>query len=425
MVQADITLQTEQVSGRFYCEGFAGIPVDQPCWIVLSCCSNPALQTQLQTLRQELIWQILSLAPESRKVAPIQGCPRLIDSPTRSCQLPRYSPQARKILVLVGDDQYPILETNLALDWLGGTPHYRILPVYPTAVSALPPALGHLQIAHWHNTISEIVPAILAASEIAPEEFRIFISYKRSEAPDLAEQLFEALSKERFDVFLDRFSIPPVLNFKTRLRPELADKAKLLAVESSSAWQSSWIRYEVAYARKHRLGRLALALPNSKPIGGSHSSRMLVDEQDLEDEGRILSVLKLAEVVQRVRQEHQLAILQRRYFLRQSLLLALRFAGAGTPAFTTGGIIKTSSTSQPVIKKYNLSLTVRPAELRDFHSASIMHDPNETSLLVGPADTLEVARRGPLEWLSAEVDIGFHDEGRMLELANGIAKGAL
>ncbi len=118
MIEADITLQTEQVSGHFYCEGFTGIPVDKPCWIVVSCCSNPALQTQLQTLRQELIWQILSLAPDIRKVGPIHGCPRLIDSPSRSCQVPSYSPQARKILVLIGNDQHPILETNLALDWL-------------------------------------------------------------------------------------------------------------------------------------------------------------------------------------------------------------------------------------------------------------------------------------------------------------------
>jgi len=371
------------------------------------------------------MWQILSLAPQIRKVAPIQGCPRLIDSPTTTCQLPRHSPQARKILVLVGNDQYPILDTGLALNWLGATPHYRILPVYPTAVSTLPPALGHLQIAHWHNTISEIVPSILAASEVAPEEFRIFISYKRLEASALAEQLFEALSKERFDVFLDRFSIPPGLNFKTRLRQELVDKAMLLVVESSSAWQSSWIRYEVAYARKHRLGRLALALPNSRPIGGSNSSRIPLDQQDLKDKGKILSDQKLTEVVHRVRQEHQVAILQRRYFLRQSLLLALQFAGAGKPAFATGGIIETSSTAPQVVKKYNLSLTVRPAELRDFHSASAMHVPNEMSLLVGPADALEAARRAPLEWLSAKVDIGFHDEGRMLELANRIAGGAL
>ncbi len=100
--------------------------------------------------------------------------------------------------------------------------------MYPTAVSTLPPALGHLQIAHWHNTISEITPSILAASEVAPEEFRIFISYKRSEAAELAEQLFEALSKEVFDVFLESASLfPPGLNFKTRLRQELADKAML------------------------------------------------------------------------------------------------------------------------------------------------------------------------------------------------------
>ncbi len=68
----------------------------------------------------------------------------------------------------------------------------------------------------WDRNITECIPAILSRSGLSLPDQRIFISYRRLEAQPLAEQLFDALTHEGFDVFLDRFSIRPGIDFQTR-----------------------------------------------------------------------------------------------------------------------------------------------------------------------------------------------------------------
>jgi hypothetical protein len=338
--QAEITLQTERADGKFSCEGFSNFPAAQPCWIVLSACGETRLQATVQQLRQELVRELLAIAPGIRRTPPVSSCPRVIDSPSRSCKVSQTYPQARKLLVLLGDSRSRISVTPLVQDWLAGRPFYGILPVYPDRETALPPELEHLQICSWSSSIGQIVPAVLAAAGIGAENFRVFISYKRDDTRDLAEQLFDALSKIEFDVFLDRFRIPPAANFQTRLRQELADKAMVVLLESARAARSDWIRFEVAYARKHRLGLMAVALPQAPPVRGIRES--MRERVSVDSTGCLLAG-DLDRVCRRVQREHQKAILRRRYFLRQAVARALLWAGAATPSYGAGGPVRTGS----------------------------------------------------------------------------------
>ena len=91
----------------------------------------------------------------------------------------------------------------------------------------------------------------------------MFLSYRRTDGSHLAQQLRHALLDERWDVFLDSFSVPPASDFQHRLYQDLADKAFVLLVETPDVTGSEWVEHEVAFAHTHRLGFMSLALPET------------------------------------------------------------------------------------------------------------------------------------------------------------------
>jgi hypothetical protein len=102
---------------------------------------------------------------------------------------------------------------------------------------------------------------LLRALGIAERERRLFLSYRQAETSQLAVQLRRALSERSYDVFLDRFSVPPGDDFQHRIDIELADKAFVLLLESQGAVGSDWVQHEVTYALAHRIALFALTLP--------------------------------------------------------------------------------------------------------------------------------------------------------------------
>lgn len=98
---------------------------------------------------------------------------------------------------------------------------------------------------------------------LSEEDRRAFLSYRRNDATELAEQLRTALTDQRWDVFLDRFSVPPAADFQARLDRELADKAFVLLLESPNASASAWVDHEIVFAVNYGLGLAALTLPST------------------------------------------------------------------------------------------------------------------------------------------------------------------
>jgi hypothetical protein len=79
---------------------------------------------------------------------------------------------------------------------------------------------------------------ILAACGIGSSSPRIFISYVRCDTTPIADQLFDALHREGFEVFLDRFSIEPGADFQVRLTEELSHMGFILVLESRNILSS-------------------------------------------------------------------------------------------------------------------------------------------------------------------------------------------
>lgn len=127
----------------------------------------------------------------------------------------------------------------------------------------IPDNLRRLNAITWNNMKTEAAIRILEMFGIIEKKRRLFLSYRRQETNLLALQLCRALSERRFDVFLDRFSVPPGDDFPRRIDIELADKAFVLLLESKSAVDSPWVQHEVSYALAHHISVLALTMPGT------------------------------------------------------------------------------------------------------------------------------------------------------------------
>lgn len=129
----------------------------------------------------------------------------------------------RKLLVLVCDRQTPFDDRAWFARWQKSTSD-SILPVLPVAASPtqlLPTDdLRRINVAFWTKGITECVPAVFSRVGLTPDEHRVFVSYRRVESQPLADQLFDRLSREGFDVFLDRFSIEAGIDFQRRLNAQ-------------------------------------------------------------------------------------------------------------------------------------------------------------------------------------------------------------
>jgi hypothetical protein len=120
----------------------------------------------------------------------------------------------------------------------------------------------------WDIDPREVAPQIVDAILLDAEDRRIFISYARSDGGGTAEEIFDALSAARFDVFLDRFKLPPGEDFVERIEDEILDKSMVVVVETEVAARSEWVRHEVAVAVKRGLGLAAVNLGAAPPTPG-------------------------------------------------------------------------------------------------------------------------------------------------------------
>lgn len=143
-------------------------------------------------------------------------------------------------------------------------------------------------------------------------DFRVFISYRRIDGRKIADQLFDALTRRNFDVFLDRFRIDPGLNVQEKIFEELAHKSMIVLIETATSQQSPWVAQEIACAVSNRLGILGLLMPNGVPWPYIPAARR-VRVKNLNAKGN-LPPKTLHRVCRRIALAHGAAMMRRRLY---------------------------------------------------------------------------------------------------------------
>lgn len=203
--------------------------------------------------------------------------------------------------------------------------HSEVLVVLPAGEGGgdLPRSLRQYNWLRHPAPASEIGLPILQAAGVGARR-RLFLSYRRQDSHALADQIFEALGREGFGVFLDRFSWMPGRLFPEEIAEELADKGVVLLLESTDLHLSRWTQWELAFARTYHLGTLALNIagaPRQRGIarGDRHGVTVGADGK--------LTPPDLETAIRFIVRRYNLAELRRRVFLEALVRRAAAVAG--------------------------------------------------------------------------------------------------
>lgn len=407
------------------CTGFSCLPIANPCLLAIDNAPSEASATLADYLHDaiiEFLTSVTTLVPSTEmpcqgRAETLLGCSANIDR------------VYTKLLAVVSDGATRIRPDESYERWLAASPSHRVLCVFPADASVtplLPPSIAKYQVARWLDGVTDALPDVLAVLGITPEDFRIFITYRRDETADLAEQVFDALHHERFDVFLDRFRIDPGLDFQVRLTEELAHKSLVMAIESPGILESRWTQHEINFAIAHRLGILAVHVPGGTRVDEiEDDERWLTEPADYQDDDHTLlreSVMK--RLIGWVKQHHAQALLRRREELQRSLTAALVRAGLAVPGFGPNGVFRLNPLGSK--RRYAIWLTTRPPDLLDFHESHVRSPvPDVRGVVVGPAAYFHPRTRGRVDWLATVCGVPYYEETVLNDVAARLAAGTL
>lgn len=113
--------------------------------------------------------------------------------------------------------------------------------------------------------LDSIVNVAFEELRLLRKKRRVFISYKRSDTAAVANQLYDVLSRNQFDVFLDTYSIRGSADFQAELHHRITDCDVLIQLNSQGFKDSKWCKEEITEANARRVGVLQINWPNVNP----------------------------------------------------------------------------------------------------------------------------------------------------------------
>ena len=120
----------------------------------------------------------------------------------------------------------------------------------------IPDKLKNINAFYWkENEFPEkrLVRKIFKNLGIEEKQRRVFISYRRKDGLGMADQIMDRLSRQRFNVFLDKYDVEVGHNIQQEIYEYIEDKAFLVVIESPDAHNSQWISEEISYALSHEI----------------------------------------------------------------------------------------------------------------------------------------------------------------------------
>jgi len=315
-------------------------------------------------------------------------------------------------------------------------------PVVPVVVKGekfdevVPESLHPINALEWKEPRSsnKIAAWVLRLLGLTEKQRRVFVSYRRSDALRMGEQVWEALSKAGFDVFLDRFNIDPAENFQERLTERLADKAFVLLIESPDTRDSKWVMHEVDYALKHRLGFMTLTWPETKTRdllvdGIFEGYRLHVSSSVLlqRDGYTVLADEFLPALCDEVEAKHAAAMLRRRRQLLDSIIVELRRRRLPFTQLSDWTVVVERSLAGKE-KHRIVSVTPRPPEVPDLYfldrnSNDYKRAELDGSLLVHSTHRFGRDREDVLRWAIGSRSLALRSEDQILDLVSDLAAG--
>ncbi len=315
-----------------------------------------------------------------------------------------YEPACRHVLVLMTDGT--LLDNQaeqFALDWeRQGGANGIIIPVLPSGVggSSLPKSLRSM------NRLSDLGSADALAADILRwihigVERKIFLSYRRDDTKNLADQIHHALAQRGYHIYLDRFSGTPGRFFPQEIAEELADKGCVVLLESRNLVQSRWTKWEIAFARHYRLGLIALNVDGAPHLAGLQPpDRKNVSTQS---SSRELSTPELDNAIGFIAQRYSINSIARRVYYEELLRRTSNSEGIGFQELGAGTYELSAHGKTALVYPSG-----RPGGLAELHytaaSPAIAGSP-DYRILAGQHQHLPPGASRDLDWLAQLADV--------------------
>lgn len=397
---SELIIRLQNQFGLFSCEKYENFPSPKSAHIAICFTDNVQSEQLAITLKNALISSLNRLASNFIQTTPpcLANLMSILECQALNIQ------ENHKLLIVVTDGNSNQFTDPSIPHW-----NYTALPVLQEGTPfSLPTPFNIPNAVFWQADIEEVIPTIFGLIGVSEEDQKIFISYRRADTSEFAEQLFDTLSHEGFDVFLDRFSIPPSINFQNRLYQELADKAMILCLESPDYQNSQWVQYEIAFAKKYRLGVFA--------INVDHSPKVLSIDDEFRSNvglsGAVLDAGILDSLVTEIKYQHSIALFRMRNYLIQNIFLALNNRGSSLTEDQRGVIHFRNSSHLD----YSILARPRPPHLADYHYLDSVSIPGK-KIMLGP-EFVEEKRDLLNSWIAQKSAIDFYPEGSILDLCN-------
>ena len=314
-------------------------------------------------------------------------------------------------------------------------------PVVPLLVAGeqfdevIPKTLHPINRLEWKDShpSAKVTGWLLRLVGLTEKQRRVFVSYRRSDALHMGEQVWEELSKAGFDVFLDRFGIDPAANFQERLTERLGDKAFMLLIESPEARNSKWVMYEVDYALKHRLGFMTLTWPETKKrdwlvenIFEGYRTYLTDDELVKPDGHTRLTAEFIEKLTDQVESIHAAAMLRRRRQLLDSIIVELRRNKLTFTQLSDWTVVVEGAAGGGQ-KHRIVSVTPRPPEVPDLyfldrHSNDYKRAEVDEAVLVHSTFQFGSERRELLSWVVGSRNLKLRSEDQIADLVIDLAR---
>jgi hypothetical protein len=264
------------------------------------------------------------------------------------------------------------------------------------------PIMRKLTASPWLGSLKELVAAVMIAA-LLDERPGVFISYLRSEASSVAEQIHDALAKNGYRIFLDRFSGSPGRVFPHELAEAMSGMGLVCLLETAGLRNSRWTMFEARFASRYRVG--PIALPFGTP--GFRSAVARVDLSSFSPTAALPNVA-VEEVVSFIAESYLRVTVARHAYYEALARLAARSRG-GDVSLLFGGALRVLDSSQQAVG--GVLPTGAPGKLR--HVRRVVDYIPSGRIIAGEHQHLFVSDHADLKWLAGQHDIALAGSGSL------------
>lgn len=249
--------------------------------------------------------------------------------------------------------------------------------------------------------MQRVATALLECVGLLPRQRRIFLSYRRDEATQVALQLFEALSARLFDVFLDTHKIGVAEDFQSMLWHHLCDSDVLVMLDTPTYFDSRWTSAEFGRALAKGVSVLRIGWPDCTPSERTNTASSIELSQDEID---AVTGKLLASVVDRISHKLEAVRVESHAVRNVNLMSNLRNAIEQIQGEFIGvGTHKAVRIKLPDGREVMVYPTVGVPTSTTLHDASA-NSPNQSVAVIYDHIGLHPHWLKHLDWLGSHID---------------------